>query len=1576
MFASIIFFDFEVADEKIVDIGAVRGDGGEFRGALTSSFMGFVQESNYLCGHNIIDHDIQFLKEEAAALTKEKRIIDTLVLSPLLFPIKPHHKLIKDDKLHADDLNNPLNDAKKARDLFFDEMAAFHALPGELKNIFAGLLTGQQAFGSFFHYIKCESVAVEIGTAIRTFFEGKICTHASIEKIAFKYPVELSYALAFIHAPVFDAALPPWVLRKFPRTENVLKALRGENCKGCVYCNAVLDEEKALQRFFHYDGFRTYDGVALQQSAVQAAVAGQSILAVFPTGGGKSITFQLPALMAGEAENGLTVVISPLQSLMKDQVDNLENTHNITRAVTINGSLDPMERAKAFERVESGSVDILYISPESLRSKSIERLLMGRNIIRFVIDEAHCFSSWGQDFRVDYLYIGAFIKGLQNAKNMPGRIPVSCFTATAKQRVISDIQGYFQRELGIELSLFRAKGARKNLQYHVLSESTESGKNTKLRSLLEAQDCPVIIYVSRTKRANELAERLNDDGFTALPYHGKMDAQTRTINQDAFMNGAVNIIVATTAFGMGVDKKDVGLVIHYDISASIEDYVQEAGRAGRDEKMKADCYILYNDEDLNKHFNLLNQTKLSLKEIKQVWRALKDFTRKRVQISLSALEIARAAGWDDAIGDAEMETRVRTAISELEQSGFIKRGQNMPRIYADSILVNDMNQARDILNRSGRFDDRSRTMASHILHKLFSAKQRNKTKQDDGEARVDYLADRLGIVKEDVIRVIGLLREEKILSDAKDLAAHLERSENRTHQWLTLFTHIENFLCTELSDNEQTYNIKELNEKLMSQCPAATIKQLNTVLNYFEIKRFVRRKNEYNKNYVTLKPHMPMKELQGKITRRHEIARFITTYLYTGGEERVLFSVLELVQAFNECIVEKTAKSEEIEDALYYLLKIDAIKIEGGFLVIYNTMRLERLEQDNRALYKKEHYTRLDEYYQNKRQQIHIVGEYANRLTQDYQEAMDFVDDYFAMEYSLFLNKYFRGRREEISKNITPQKYNQLFGELSPSQLAIINDHESRYIVVTAGPGSGKTKLLTHKLASLFMMEDVKHEQMLMLTFSRAAATEFKMRIMNLIGNAANYIQITTFHSYCFDLLGKVGDIEKSDAILKQTVEKINNGEVDRNRLTKVVLVIDEAQDMSAAEFALVKTLMDLNEEMRIIAVGDDDQNIYEFRQSNSAYFASLLNEPLAARYELIENYRSRSNIVALANAFAKNIRKRLKTTPITSMHAKMGEVTITKLISPHIGTPVVQAFLTQSPTGSTCIITRKNEEALNIVGLLTYEGIAAQLIQSNSGFNLYNLVEIRDFIACFDNESYAITNETWVAAKAMLAQKYAVSINLPWLQRMVHSFETVHNKTKYKSDFIQFIRESSIEDFMGTGASIWVSTIHQTKGKEFDHVFLALGPAYTWDDAAKRAVYVALTRAKKSLHIFTCDDIFTQLDIPDVKRYVDNTNYTKPKRIFLSPGLRDVQLGFNAFERNDFHPVSGQEMEVNERGCTMHGREAVRFSKKFVAFLESLKNKGYKPSKAYINYIVFWKDKDKNIERKLILPGITFYSI
>ncbi|MDZ7608717.1 MAG: AAA family ATPase [Cyclobacteriaceae bacterium] len=728
-------------------------------------------------------------------------------------------------------------------------------------------------------------------------------------------------------------------------------------------------------------------------------------------------------------------------------------------------------------------------------------------------------------------------------------------------------------------------------------------------------------------------------------------------------SGEVPIMVATSAFGMGVDKKDVGMVIHYEISDSLESYIQEAGRAGRDETISADCFVLFNEEDLVKHFILLNQTKLSIKEIQQIWKAIKEITNLRSKVSNSALEIARKAGWDENV--VEIETRVTTAIAALEEAGYLKRGQNMPKIFANSILMKNAREAIDKINASERFDEKQKEKGIRIIKKLFSSKSHKHANDEVAEARVDYISDHLGIVKGEVIGIVNLLREEKILADTKDLTAYIKKGENlnRSLHIVETFRRIESYLLTKFDEQERTFQIKELNEEAEEKgCEEVTTGRIKTIINFWAIKHWINRKNlEYARNYIGVVCLHPNDLLKEKLQKRHELARFIVELLYaksnlnaTKGDadkEEVLveFSVHELKDAYEVAqeLFKLHISIDDIEDALFYLSRIEAIKIEGGFMVVYNGLTIERLEQDNKKRYTKDDYEKLNQFYENKVQQIHIVGEYARKMIDDYKEALQFVEDYFQLNYSSFLRKYFPGSKaDELKMKITPGKFRQLFGDLSPTQLRIIKENESKYIVVAAGPGSGKTRVLVHKLASLLLLEDVKHEQLLMLTFSRAAATEFKKRLLKLIGNAANYIEIKTFHSYCFDLLGKVGSLEKSHVILKKTVEKIVNGEVERSRITKTVLVIDEAQDMNQDEYNLIRALIEQNDDMRVIAVGDDDQNIFEFRGASSKYLEQFIRTPQTITHELVENYRSKSNLVEFTNHFVKRISHRLKDTP------------------------------------------------------------------------------------------------------------------------------------------------------------------------------------------------------------------------------------------------------------------------------------------------------------------------------------------
>lgn len=1604
-----VFIDTEITvkSHKINDIGAIRHDGTTFHKASKSELINFIKDSDadFVCGHNIVHHDAKYL---FGSEPQPWLLVDTLYISPLLFPERPYHKLLKDDKLIAEQMNNPVNDCEKAKELFMSEIAKWNELSKKRKSIYASLLHDKKEFEGFICIVGADKFIVGrdvLITLINEDFRGLICENVDIAELVSSKPVALAYALALIDTADYHSVTPGWVLYNYPETEFVIRRLRNTRCKkGCEYCNKALDVYRNLNIFYGYDKFRTYNGEPLQENAVKAAVDGKSLLAIFPTGGGKSLTFQLPALMSGRSVHGLTVVISPLQSLMKDQVDNLAD-RGITDAVTINGLLDPISRSLAIERVMNGDASLLYIAPEMLRSKTIERILMKRHIVRFVIDEAHCFSAWGQDFRVDYLYIGKFIKEYQNKKGGSTKIPISCFTATAKQKVVQDICDYFKKWLDADLELFASSASRTNLHYSVIHVETENEKYTRLRSLVMQENCPTIIYVSRTKRTRELAQKLSRDGMKALPYNGKMDADEKIQNQDAFMSDKVRIIVATSAFGMGVDKSDVGLVVHYDISDSLENYVQEAGRAGRNPSLSAKCFVLYSDNDLDKHFILLNQTKLSISEIQQVWRAVKSFTKERQYINCSALEIARQAGWDDSVSN--IEKRVRTALSALEQSGYIERGNNVPHVFATGITVKNMDEARQRIVESKLFTDNETDNAIRIIKSLISQKNIAKAQDSEAESRIDYLADILGLTKRDIISAVERMRQDGILADTLDISAYLQDNGGTERKALTKlesFSKLERFILEQIPDKALHISYKQLNENAVCNgIENSTEKNIRTLLYFLVVKGYTRKKTDEQRCLI-LSKQGDIEVIINRFEKRIEICRFIIEWLYKLAEKTennqnkeenganktteikngaVQFSVVELLNEIKSNNISmfinfNDLQLEDVEEALLYLSRIGALKLDGGFLVLYNAMSIRRIKE-NRLQYKQADYQMLNEFYKQKIQQIHIVGEYANLMVKDYNAALQYVKDYFQMNYRQFINKYFKGERAtEIEQNITKGKYKKLFGDLSQQQKNIIDDKVSHCIVVAAGPGSGKTRVLVHKLASLLLLEDVKHEQLLMLTFSRAAATEFKQRLMQLIGNAAHFVEIKTFHSYCFDLLGRIGNLDEADEVVKKAAMMIRQGEVEQNRIGKTVLVIDEAQDMDKDDYDLVCALMEINGDMRVIAVGDDDQNIFEFRGSNSQFMYQLSKIQGSRLVEMTENFRSAKHVVDAANDFAKCISQRIKTTPIVSMSNEDGCVKVVEHLSFDINhkpifmyLPVAEEITNRQHNGSCCLLTQTNEEALIMLALLNKYEVKAKLIQSMDGLRFWNMAEARYFTKCITTnvsttQSPIITDDIWEKAKDKTFSKYLKSSSLAYLKRCIRIFELT-NHTKYYSDFREFMFESNVEDFCDIAdADVVVSTIHKAKGKEFDNVFMLIkDPEHPTDEILRR-YYVGMTRAKKNLTIHTNSYLFNKMRSD--QHFLDKKTYSMPDEILLQLSHKDVNLGFfSKFKQEILSLRSGSTLLYHDcRFCNpATGNDVAMLSIKMQDKLHNWEAKGYKATYASIRFIVAWKPKGAPKEEK-----------
>ncbi len=329
-----------------------------------------------------------------------------------------------------------------------------------------------------------------------------------------------------------------------------------------------------LQTYWGYEDFR-----GIQQEIIGSITNGHDTLGLMPTGGGKSITFQVPAL----AMHGVCVVITPLIALMKDQVAHLR--HIGIQAAAIYSSMSHEEIITTLENAIFGGVKILYVSPERLGSELFQKKLSHMHVSFITVDEAHCISQWGYDFRPSYLEI-------RNLRKLKPEAPVLALTATATPEVIEDIQRQldFQRP---ESNVFRMSYERKNLAY-IVRRATD--KDEQLLHILQSVEGCAIVYVRSRKRTKEIADLLIQNGITALNYNAGLDAEVRDERQEQWQNDQVRVMVATNAFGMGIDKSDVRLVIHMDCPDSLEAYFQEAGRAGRDGQ-KSYAVLLYNDHD-------------------------------------------------------------------------------------------------------------------------------------------------------------------------------------------------------------------------------------------------------------------------------------------------------------------------------------------------------------------------------------------------------------------------------------------------------------------------------------------------------------------------------------------------------------------------------------------------------------------------------------------------------------------------------------------------------------------------------------------------------------------------------------------------------------------------------------------------------------------------------------------------------------------------------------------------------------------------------------------------------------------
>ena len=1603
-----ISLDLEVGrrDRRIHAFAGVRADTGEslvFPSAREGLAAGlekldrFARNVEFLLGHNIIDFDLPLLKAASPGLRLLRLpAVDTLRLNPLAFPRNPYHHLVKhyqDGQLKRGRVNDPELDARLALEVFDNQQKELRIAPPDLLTAWHWLTTadGGAGFDMVFAALRRASKPSEAEAyqAIRARLDGNACqTHArEVMPDAARFGWPLAYALAWLSVSGANSVMPPWVRFQFPEAGRLVRRLRDAACtdQECEWCRERHDAHKELRRWFGFDDFRREPrdddaGQPMQQSVVEAAMRGEHVLAVLPTASGKSLCYQVPALSRYDKTGALTVVISPLVALMADQVRGLE-ARGIGSCVTINGLLSMPERADALERVRLGDAGILIISPEQLRSVSVRRVLEQREIGAWVLDEAHCLSKWGHDFRPDYRYVGRFIRERPGDEPPP---PVLCLTATAKPDVMDEIVDYFQEELDISLRVLNSGAQRTNLEF-VVVQTSSGEKFAHIHEILTAdlpEDEPggAIVYCATRRQSEEVAEFLQAKGVDAEYFHAGLPPETKKNVQDSFIRGELRAIVATNAFGMGIDKPDVRLVIHADIPGSLENYLQEAGRAGRDQRT-ARCVLLYALDDVEMQFGMSARSRLSRREIHGVLRALRNLDRKRRLGGEVVATPGEILGEDEEQAferdSATDDTRVRTAVAWLEESVLLTREENRVQVFPSSLRVSSIEEVSARLERA-RIRDAYRRQLLKISQALIEADPGEGISTDElmatagltseGVRTALYDLERLGIASNDTeltafvhtgVQRASRQRFEQAAALERALIELLREADPDMEKGDTSMLHLRR-ATQRLKDEGHKYALPELLRRIV-QSIAADGRGEGGGGGSLGV-----RGRDRETIQVTLQRDWKALERTAEL-RRAAAGRLLDHLLDSlppgsrGTDllaETTLGKLLTAVKSDMSLASEVRDHARLTDRALLWLHEQEAIRLNRGLTVFRPAMTI-RLKPERRGFAQAD-FKSLKLHYDEQILQIHVMAEYVQQGLGVMADAVQLAMDYFSLLREDFLKLWLPDREAEISRQTTPESWRTIVESLkNPIQRRIVaDDREQTNVLVLAGPGSGKTRVLVHRIAYLIRAKRENPRGILALAYNRHAAVEIRRRLADLIGDDARGVMVLTCHGLAMRLVGAsfTGRANRLDdagfqEILQQAVallrgEGLPPEEADEYRTRLLAgfrwILVDEYQDIAEDQYQLIsalagRTMAEEDDRISLFAVGDDDQNIYAFNGASVEFIRRFEADYGARPVYLTDNYRSTGHIIAAANTVIEPARHRMKTGhPIQINRVRRkealggmwsgrdpvarGQVQIV----PAGDNPITQAQviiaelkrlagLTSDWDWSSCAVVAREWKYLHPVrSLCELEGIPVEM--ANEEFSVvWHLRETQGLVGWLrSRDSRLVKSEDlndWLVEQSPG----------PWielLQEAIAEFtlETSGSETSV-DHFIEWLAEWGRE-VRRRQRGLLLTTAHRAKGLEFDHVAVLDGG---WDrvgrgedaDATRRLYYVAMTRARQTLTLarlpgpHPIQDALP--DVPSLHRRSAPVNLppAAPElaRHFRRLSLRDVFLSFAGYKHPD-HPV------------------------------------------------------------------------
>ena len=1551
--ASCIALDLEVCrkDGRIHAFAALHGSvrlvhrGGSLASALTR-LDALAEDATYILGHNLIAFDLPHLQATNPRLRLLRLPpIDTLWLNPLAFPRNPYHHLVKhyqDGQLKRERVNDPELDARLSLQLLDDQREALREMPPDLLAAWHWLTTvgeGEErhpagsiaatvrpaGFDAIFAALRQapRPSDAQAREAIGQRLARTACRQQSAEVLdrPARHGWALAYALAWLSVAGDNSVMPPWVRHQFPDAGRLVRRLRDLACTDpdCRWCRERQDARKELKRWFGFGDFRPEpeddDGKPMQQAIVEAAMAGESVLGILPTGTGKSLCYQLPALSRYDKTGALTVVISPLVALMADQVAGLERL-GVSAAVTVNGLLSLPERKEALDRVRLGDAAILIIAPEQLRSVSVRQTLAQREIGAWVLDEAHCLSRWGHDFRPDYRYVTRFI-----SEKAP-EAPVLCLTATAKPDVKEDILRHFRERSNVELRVFDGGASRTNLEF-VVVQTTPGEKFAHIHQILEADLPPevpggAIVYCATRRQSEDVAEFLSRKDVAAEHFHAGFSPEIKKTVQQRFIDGELRVIVATNAFGMGIDKPDVRLVVHADIPGSLENYLQEAGRAGRD-RAAARCVLLYTAEDVERQFSLSARSRLTRREIQGILKALRNLDRKKRMGSAVVATSGEILGEDD---DADFErdsatddTRVRTAISWLEEAQLLSREENRVQVFPSSLRVGSVAEARHKLaKRELRADYRAKLLA--IAKALIEA-------DPDEGISTDELVGVSGLTPEAVRHAMFDLETLGIASNDTALTAFVHvgvqrPSRKRLSEAAALEVALIDALREEAPDMQageaSTLHLRLVTQRLQDAGHAQALPE-----RVWRILRSIAgdgrdegsgkgslglRRSDSETVRVTLQ--RSWKALAETALRRRGAAECLLIHLLgrlppgTRGTDLLAETTLgKLMQALTADLAlkvkvagpEKLAKL--LDRALLWLHEQEVVRLNKGLAVFRPAMTIH-LDEDRRRFASAD-FMPLDLHYKDQVLQVHVMAEFAQRALYAMVEALQLTMDYFHLSQEDFLRHWLPNKEQELARQTTAASWRGIVENLKhPEQQHIVaDDRERTNVLVLAGPGSGKTRVLVHRIAYLLRVRRENPRGVIALAYNRHAAVEIRRRLRELVGDDARGVLVYTCHGLAMRLVGASfrNRVERLDddtfrEVMRQAVALLRGDglppeEVDEHRTRLLAgfrwILVDEYQDVGREQYELIaalagRTLADEDDKLSLFAVGDDDQNIYAFAGASVRFIRRFEADYQAERKFLKDNYRSTANIIAAANAAIEPAAERMKAghpihvdrerakSPVGGDWEALDPVArgrVQWLDTP--ADPFAQAqaamaelqrlsILTPNWDWSACAVIARQWKYLEPVrAWCEMNEVPAQMGDE----------QIPNFWCL--RETHALCD--WlrglaVVDAAALRQWLVRQRPGPWIDLLgeavdEHELETGGTETPVEH-FMEWLAEWG-RDVRRRQRGLLLVTAHSAKGLEFDHVVVLDGG---WRDTGKdedadaprRLYYVAMTRARETL--------------------------------------------------------------------------------------------------------------------------------